>query len=308
MNKGRHLKKGDTIGLIAPGSSASNEAVKKGADLLKRYGFNLVYGESLNHKRGYLAGSDDIRADDINRMFADDGIDGILCVRGGNGSGRLLDLLDYDLVRKKPKVFVGYSDITVFHIAFSQLANLITFHGPMVATDLGADNSDYSVECFLHAITGSEPIGLLKNPEGERLSRLVGGVTEGPVTGGNLALILSTIGTKYEIDTRGKILFIEDIDEAVYRIDRMLNQLKLANKLQQCAGIVIGEFLDYESNLEDTLTLEEVIQDIIVPLGIPTIKGLKCGHGVHKMTIPIGARARLDSDQCTLSIIENALI
>lgn len=306
MNKGMLLKPGSTIGLIAPGSAASMKNIEKGADILKTYGFNVVLGESLKHKRGYLSGTDELRARDINNMFKDKSIDGIICVRGGNGTGRLLNMIDYNIIKSNPKVFIGYSDITVLHIAFNQIGNLITFHGPMVASDIAAFDNEYSINSLLDIITTDSLGKILNNPVNDPMNKVIGGIAEGQIVGGNLAVLTSTMGTPYEIDTKGKILFIEDIDEEVYRIDRMLNQLRLAGKLQQCAGIILGEFLEL-NKIEDTLTLEEVIEDIIIPLKIPTISGVRCGHGPYKMTIPVGAQVKLDADNCTVTILENVL-
>lgn len=307
MNKGKALKKGDTIGLVAPGSAASLVDIKKGSEILKSLGFNIVYGESLEKKRGYLSGTDEIRARDINNMFADKSIDGIICVRGGNGTGRLLDILDYELIRNNPKVFVGYSDITALHIAFSQISELVTFHGPMVASDIANCDNEYTIKSLIDTITTNKSMSVLFNPPNYEIKKVVGGMAQGKIVGGNLAVLTSTMGTPYEIDTKGKILFIEDIDEEVYRIDRMLNQLRLSGKLSQCSGIIVGEFLEL-NRVEDTLTLEEVIEDIITPLKIPTVSGLRCGHGPYKTTIPIGTEVSLDADNCIITVLENSLI
>ncbi|MDF2545233.1 MAG: peptidase LD-carboxypeptidase [Anaerosolibacter sp.] len=306
--KPKPLKPGDTIGIIAPSGPSTREKLDKGVQILVNMGFRVVLGESVFHKRGYLAGEDHIRLKDIHQMFRDKNVQGIVCMRGGDGAGRLLDRIDYDTIAKNPKVFVGYSDITALHIAFLQEAKLITFHGPMVTSDMIEESFDgYSKEAFIKAVSWEKPLGELKNPDREEMKTMVEGRAYGEIVGGNLALISSTMGTAFELDTRGKLLFIEDIHEGVYRIDRMLNQLLLAGKLQEASGIIIGEFIDYEpENPEDSLTLENVIHDLIVPLNKPTVMGWKCGHGKHKLTIPLGVKGELNALDRQIRIVESA--
>ncbi|MFZ5969580.1 MAG: S66 peptidase family protein [Bacillota bacterium] len=310
--KPKALKKGDTIGVIAPGSPAPKEASEKGIKVLTEMGFHVLLGESVFHKRGYLAGEDEIRVSDIHRMFYNQEVNGIVCMRGGDGSGRLLDKIDYGLIARNPKVFVGYSDITALHIAFLQKADLVTFHGPMVTSDFAEDDgNDYTKEAFYQAITCLQPLGILYNPSeanDNEIKILKSGKAWGELVGGNLALIASTMGTPFEIDTRNKILFLEDIHEQIYRIDRMINQLRLAGKLQAASGFIIGEFIDYEpDNPDESLTFQQVMEDLILPLGKPTLMGLKCGHGKYKMTLPLGVLAKLDADNGYVSVIESAL-
>jgi muramoyltetrapeptide carboxypeptidase len=307
--KPKPLKPGDTISIVAPGGPSARDKLDRGVQILQDMGFRVILGESVFHKRGYLAGEDHIRLRDIHHMFQSKEIHGIICMRGGDGSGRLLDRIDYDLIARNPKVFVGYSDITALHIAFLQLAKLVTFHGPMVTSDMiGEDFNDYTKDAFLKAISWEKPLGKLKNPEEDKdMKTIVEGRAYGEIVGGNLALIASTMGTPYELDTRGKLLFLEDIHEGIYRIDRMLNQLRLARKLQDAAGIILGEFLDYEpESPEASLTLEEVVNDLIVPLNKPTVMGLKCGHGPYKLTIPLGVKAELNATDKQIRIVETA--
>ncbi|MBB6214074.1 muramoyltetrapeptide carboxypeptidase [Anaerosolibacter carboniphilus] len=307
-SKPKPLKPGDTIGIIAPGGPSTRDELERGVQVLQNMGFHVTLGESVFHKRGYLAGEDHIRLKDIHQMFQNKGVQGIICMRGGDGSGRLLDRIDYDVIAKNPKVFVGYSDITALHIAFLQEAKLVTFHGPMVTSDMITEGfNEYTREAFLKAISWEKPLGKLKNPEEDTMKTIVEGRAYGEIVGGNLALVTSTMGTPFELDTRGKLLFLEDIHEGVYRIDRMLNQLRLAGKLQEAAGIILGEFLDYEpENPEDSLTLEEVISDLVVPLNKPAIMGWKCGHGNYKLTIPLGVKGELNATDRQISIVETA--
>jgi len=267
-------------------------------------GFKVKLGKSCYSKYGYLAGRDELRAEDLNSMFRDTEVDGIICLRGGYGTIRILELLDYNLIRANPKVFVGYSDITVIHIAINQISNLVTFHGPMAASDLAGDISKFSLESLFNSILHEDFDGNLKNPT-EELITINGGVAEGQIIGGNLSLIASTIGTPYEIDTKGKIIFIEEIGEEPYRIDRMLNQLKLSNKLQEAEGIILGNFSNCMPEDPDmSLTLEEVIDDLIRPLNKPTLYNLQAGHCDPNITIPFGVRVRLNADRKEIVVLE----
>jgi len=304
MLKPKRLKLGDTIGVVAPGSPTTEEKVEKVYNKLTKMGFKVVMGKSCYSKYGYLAGRDEIRAEDLNNMFGDKEINGIICLRGGYGTIRILDLLDYSLIRKNPKVFVGYSDITALHIAINKLSNLVTFHGPMAASDLIGDISDFSLNSLYNSIFNEQFNPSIENPL-EDLKAINGGVAEGEIIGGNLSLIVSTIGTPYEIDTKGKILFIEEIGEEPYRIDRMLTQLRLSNKLQEVEGIILGNFNNCSPEDPDmSLTLEEVIDNIIKPLNKPTLLNLQAGHCEPTITIPFGVKARLDADKKQLTILE----
>ena len=304
MLKPKRLKLGDTIGVVAPGSPTTEEKVEKVYNKLTKMGFKVVMGKSCYSKYGYLAGRDEIRAEDLNNMFGDKEINGIICLRGGYGTIRILDLLDYSLIRKNPKVFVGYSDITALHIAINKLSNLVTFHGPMAASDLIGDISDFSLNSLYNSILNEQFNPFIENPL-EELKAINGGVAEGEIIGGNLSLIASTIGTPYEIDTKGKILFIEEIGEEPYRIDRMLTQLRLSNKLQEVEGIILGNFNNCSPEDPDmSLTLEEVIDNIIKPLNKPTLLNLQAGHCEPTITIPFGVKARLDADRKQITILE----
>lgn len=304
MIKPKKLKLGDTIGIVAPGSPTTEEKVEKAYEKLKEMGFKVKLGKSCYSKYGYLAGRDELRAEDLNSMFRDTEVDGIICLRGGYGTIRILELLDYNLIRANPKVFVGYSDITAIHIAINQISNLVTFHGPMAASDLAGDISKFSLESLFNSILHEDFDGNLKNPT-EELITINGGVAEGQIIGGNLSLIASTIGTPYEIDTKGKIIFIEEIGEEPYRIDRMLNQLKLSNKLQEAEGIILGNFSNCMPEDPDmSLTLEEVIDDLIRPLNKPTLYNLQAGHCDPNITIPFGVRVRLNADRKEIVVLE----
>ena len=311
LQKPKALKKGDRIGLIAPASPVSHpDRVEDSVKKLKEFGFEVTVGDSCYGNYGYLAGEDSLRAKDINRMFADPVIDAIVCIRGGYGTPRIIDQLDYEMIEKNPKLFIGYSDITTLHIALNQICKMVTLHSPMPASDMLRNFDEYSAAGFLQAISLPEPLKEMNNPEGEEMKSLVGGVATGPIIGGNLSLIAATIGTPYEIDTRGKLLFLEDIDEEPYSIDRMLSQLRLAGKLDDCSGLILGDWNNCvpRDNSKPSLTLEQVFQDLLVPIGKPIISNFKAGHCKPTMTLPLGVEAILDADQCKLTITESATV
>jgi muramoyltetrapeptide carboxypeptidase len=219
---------------------------------------------------------------------------------------RLLDLLDYALIQKHPKIFVGYSDITALHTAIGQRAGLVTFHGPMAASDMGRDKPSYTAECLWQALTSSEPLGPIFNPPSALPPEfLIPGKAEGCLTGGNLSLIAATLGTSYEMDTNGKILCLEDIDEAPYRIDRMLTQLLLAGKLQAAAGIVCDVFNGCNDEEDPGFTITEVLKDRLGKLNKPVLINLYFGHTALKTTLPLGVKAKLN-DKKGLVILEAA--
>lgn len=306
MIKPKALKFGDTIGIISPSSPTAKENILKAHDYLVDMGFNVKMGKSPYERNGYLSGKDDIRAEDINLMFGDKEVDGIICMRGGYGTPRILDLIDYNIIRSNPKVFVGYSDITALHIAFNQLADLVTFHGPMISSDMIDGFSIFSKDSLLKTIMG-EPIEILNNPKGEEIITINEGIAKGRIIGGNLSLIADTIGTPYEIDLKGKILFIEEISEEPYNIDRMLNQLRLSKKLEESEGIILGDFNDCDpKKYEESLSLLDVIYDYFKPLGKPCIYNFQSGHCNPMITVPFGINASLDAKRKELIILESS--
>lgn len=311
MLLGRKLQKGDTIGLIAPSGAVRKEgAIERAIEETKRMGYNVKIGESCGKVYGYLSGTDEVRARDINTMFADDEVDAIVCVRGGYGTTRLLDLLDYDVIRANPKIFAGYSDITALHAVMFERCGLVTFHAPMAVSDWsGSPLDEATLASMLRALGTSEPMGELVNtPDYHVRKTVVPGVCEGTLVGGNLSLITSLLGTPYELDVRDRILFIEEIGERTYCVDRMLTQLRLAGAFEQCAGVVFGDFTDCPIEyLAFGLSLEEIIRDIVAPAGKPVFTGLQVGHCTPKLSLPHGVRCRLDADRCMLTVLEAAV-
>lgn len=309
MLKAKALKIGDTIGIVATSGPTTIENIKLAKLQLKALGFKVEIGQSCYANYGYLAGKDYLRANDLNNMFADKKIHGIICLRGGYGSSRIIDKINFELIKSNPKIFVGYSDITALHIAINQISKLITFHGPMAASDFANGLDCLSKEEFLRAVMNPEPMEYILNPQNIKMETIVKGKARGIIVGGNLSLLVATMGTPYEIDTKGKILFLEEIGEEPYKIDRMLTQLALGGKFEDARGIILGDWNDCESKkYKNTLNLMEVFKDIIMPYGKPTIFNLKAGHCRPKLTLPFGVNAILDADRCKLFIEESATI
>lgn len=305
MIKPAPLKKGDKVAFIGTSSPAEEYKIKSSMEFFRSLGLEVILGNSCNRKYGYLSGIDEIRADDLNSMFNDNGIRGIFAIRGGYGASRLLDMIDYNVVRNNPKVFVGYSDVTILHLALNQKCNLITYHGPMPTTEFYKDIDSFTKGSLVNSIFLNEPLCEIKNPDTIKIETLYGGTSKGIITGGNLSLICSSLGTKYEIDTRGKILFLEEVGEEPYRIDRMFLQLKQSGKLSDASGIVLGSFTDCEAKYPDkSLTLKEVIKELILPMKKPSILNLSFGHCDQTLTIPMGSMAELNASSKKLRIIE----
>jgi muramoyltetrapeptide carboxypeptidase len=310
--KPKRLVAGDTVGLVLPASAAfESDEVQFGKDQMEALGFHVQIGAHAFDKYGYFAGRDRDRADDINRFFADDRIAGVVCYTGGWGSPRVLPYLDFDLIARKPKVVIGYSDITALINAIHQKTGLITFHGPVG----GSVFDSYTIENFKRVVMTAEPAGLLPTPPKKanelvdrtnRIVKLAPGKATGRLAGGNLTLVSMLMGTPYEVDTKGAILFLEDTHEEPYRIDRMLTQLALGGSLARLAGFVWGRCTDCKYT-GPTFSLEEILRDRFSNLGVPAISGLSFGHIEQKLVMPIGVQATLDADAGTVSINESAV-
>jgi muramoyltetrapeptide carboxypeptidase len=311
--KPRRLSPGDTVGLVLPASMAFEAStVDLGRQQLEALGFRVAMGAHVRARHGYFAGTDRERAADLIRMFADDAVQGILCYSGGWGSPRLLPLLDFDLIRRHPKVFIGFSDVTALLNAIHQETDLVTFHGPMA----GGNLQPWTVEQLRRAVMSAAPIGTLSNPpkeENELVNRsfptvaLRGGRARGPLVGGNLSLLAALMGTPWEVATAGAILLLEDTGEELYRVDRMLTQLALGGKLDGVAGVVFGYCTDCPVK-GPSFSLEEILRERLEPLGVPALKGLAFGHIPKMLTLPIGLTATLDADAGTLAFEEAAVV
>jgi len=309
MNKGRAWRAGDTIGIIATSSPVDQELLPKAIAEVEALGYKVKVGETCKQSYGgYLAGTPEQRADGLNAMFADDEVDGILCLRGGYGAPQILPLLDYDCIAQNPKLFVGYSDITALHTVFGQNANLATLHGPMAASDLAHGLDDWSKSYLIRALSEPEPLGDLINPPGEEIVCMVEGCASGPVVGGNLTLVAALMGTPYQLDTRGKLLFLEEIDEEPYRVDRMLTQLALGGVFEDCAGVILGTWTNCEPKKREGFSVWDVVRNIVVPYEKPTIWNIQIGHGAVNMALPFGVEATLDATAGKLVIEESVTI
>jgi muramoyltetrapeptide carboxypeptidase len=300
---GKRLKIGDTIGLVAPAGIESTDKIEKGIEKLKSLGFNIKTGKHIYDKWGYFAGKDEDRAEDIMSMFEDDEVHMVLCVRGGYGAMRIIPYLDFHKVKKNPKVFMGYSDITVLLNTMYQKEGLITFHGPMINSSLQVEET---LESFLNTIMRGYEEYYIKNPVHMPMVSNTDKSAEGRIVGGNLSLICSVLGTPYEIDIKDKLLFIEEVGEAPYRIDRMLTQLQLTGKLKECAGIILGQFTDCDGEEEEKniFTLSQVLEDRIMNLNKPVLTNFMCGHDNPKLVLPIGAKARLNCRKGEIEVLQ----
>ncbi len=306
------LKKGDMVGLIAPGSPFSKEAYERAVKNIQNLGLKYKNADNLFEKYGYLAGSDKNRVEDIHQMFEDKNINAIWCVRGGYGTTRLLDMIDYDLIRANPKIIIGYSDITALLNAITQRTGLVTFHGPVASTTM----TPYVVDNFKRILMQNstsvvlKPYDFEKTTEDYQKMNIAKGSFKGQLVGGNLSLLSAMAGTAFEVDVKGKIVFIEDVGEKPYRIDRMLTQLIQAYKLEKASGVILGVFNDCEADEDDlnTLTLKETLKDRLGNLGIPVYYGFTFGHIDEMVTLPIGIDARFDAKSEQLMILESCVV
>lgn len=306
MNKPTALREGDLIGFIAPSGILSEEGVYKAKKTIEEWGFKVILGKSCFQRHGYLSGDDLVRAEDVNSMFENEAVKCIICLRGGYGATRLLKHINYDVIMKNPKLFIGFSDITALHIVLNQRCNLITLHGPMAA-GIGNNLDEISRRWLWYAMTKPIPLGKIKNPPETKIECLVKGEARGAIIGGNLTMLVSTLGTPYEIDTKGKLLLLEEIGEEPYRIDRMLVQLLQAGKLKEASGFIIGDFKDCIAEEGKTsLGLQNIFREIIIPLKKPTISNLKIGHCRPNITVPMGVIAYMKAEEGLLCIEESA--
>lgn len=308
----RPLFKGAHVAIIAPagpirGDEQEVEKVIRECDkALRSWGLEPYFYPSTRMRYGYLAGTDEARARDVMEAFMDETIDGIFCIRGGYGVQRMLDRLDFEEIRKHPKWFAGYSDITALHIALNQFCQLVTYHTPMPSTEIIKEDFDeYTKEWLKAAMFGDLTGGLIDElPSATEVHSLWDEgptVAEGRLCGGNLSLVSSSIGTPYGIDTKGKILFLEDVHEDVYRLDGMLNHMRLAGLFDDCVGIVMGYYTDCGTP-EDVMKLEQVCRDLF-PKDKPVLMNYSCGHQRPTMSLPLGTNMRLNVADGTLCVM-----
>jgi muramoyltetrapeptide carboxypeptidase len=300
------LRPGDKVGIVAPASNVKRELLEAGCDGLRRAGYEPFYFESILERDLYFAGSAKRRAQELEDMFVRDDIRAIVCARGGYGSNYLLQAIDWKKIAAHPKIFVGYSDLTSLLTTFTDRNNLVTFHGPMAAKDFAiAGSVDRSSWQNALTSTGASEWEVAK---GSGARPLVAGEAQGILYGGCLSILVAALGTPYDIQTAGTILFLEDLAAKPYQIDRMLMQLKLADKLKDVRGIVFGEMVDCRQTPKQDYTLEQVVLRVVGDLGIPVAYGLRSGHvSRSNITLPIGVNARLEvGDDVRLQILESA--
>ena len=313
MVRPKALKAGDTVGLITPATYVPDpDRLALAERTMKYFGLRMKMAKNAGKRMNDYRTSIEERLDDLHAMFRDKTVDAVFAIRGGYGSMHLLDRIDYDLIRRNPKIFLGYSDITAMHLAINKQAKLVTFHGPITLSRF----TDYTQKYFRKALFETQPIGTVTNPPesnelrpNHSLRTIRPGIATGLLTGGNLTLISNTMGTPYEIETRGKILFLEDVDEEPYSIDRMLTHLRLAGKFNDVAGVIFGECQDcrpkdYKPSSAIPYGLGEVLDNILGDLKVPVLFGLTIGHTDDQLTLPLGVAATLDATNRTLEIRE----
>ena len=302
MIRPRPLFSGARVALVAPASAVPEEKLQPALAYVKSLGMEPVVYPScyFTNRDGYLAACDAQRARDLNDAFGDPSIDGIWCIRGGYGGHRILPLLDAEMICNNPKWFGGYSDVTALHTFFNQVCGFETYHCTMPSTEPNPDA--FTLSCLKAALFGNLS-GTLSYPEGRNPNTLVPGAVSGVLCGGNLSLLAASLGTPWEIDTKGKILFLEDIGEKTYRVDAMLTQLRNAGKFRDCVGIILGAWTDCPPEYpEKTLLLPEIFEQLIVPGGKPAIMDVACGHVLPTLSLPLGRMCTLDADRCTITL------
>jgi muramoyltetrapeptide carboxypeptidase len=309
------LNPDDYVGIVAPASPPLRaESFDHSRTFLQGLGYRTKLGAHVHKRAGFLAGTDQERAADLMQMFQDTAVRAIFCIRGGYGTARLLPLLDYAIIRANPKILVGFSDVTSLHCALLKKANLISFHGPMLSSNLlDPKLPAYTLQTLLRNLTRSEPPGgICDKRAGKSVSIMRRGKISGELLGGNLAVLTTILGTPYQPSFRGKILFFEELNEAPYRVDRFLTHLLNCGVLREVAGIAVGATNNCEEprskkKEEVRQTIGDVLKDRLLPLKVPVVLGLPFGHICHNATLPQGVRATLDGVNGDLLIDEPAV-
>lgn len=309
------LKKGDTIGIISPASAIfETEPYEIAKETFEAMGLNVKFGKYTNSRYGHLGGTDEERAEELNDMFRDDSVHAIIALRGGSGSARILDRLDYKAIKRNPKIFIGYSDITALHLAIYQKTGLVTFHGPVAVSTW--NSFAYS---HLQKLLFEGEAMLYQNPSDKgseltqtknRIRTITPGVSKGELLGGNLSVVTGIMGSEYfPKDWKNKILYLEDIGEKIYAVDRMMSQLQLGGVLNQVKGFVFGKCNDCDPGGSGygSLTMEEVIDHYIKPLGIPAFSGAMIGHIDDNVTLPNGITAEIDAEKGVIKLLSPAV-
>ena len=294
MIKPKSIKENSTIGVVSPSYWLDENVLKNTAKFFTDIGYNIKISKSNSLQWGPFAGTPQERADDLHRMFADPKIDAVMCARGGYGANRVLPLLDYDLIRKNPKIFIGYSDITAYLTSITQKTNLVTFHGPMLTT-YKKSWINYNYNLMNRVLTGENNINI-EPPESLKTRILKDGTASGPLWGGNMSLLINRLGTSDALNTNGVILFLEDIDEYLYSFERMLVQMRTSGMFDQINGLIIGELEDIrDQEVRFGRNTDEIILDICGDLDIPIVSNFPCGHGKYQATLPISITTEINT-------------
>lgn len=310
--KPKRIKQGDTIGIVSPSSGLwQRSELWRSIEQFEKWGYKVKVGDHAYKNNFYLAGTDEERASDLMHFFKDDSVDAIICSQGGYGASRLLNLLDYEVIRKNPKIFMGYSDVTALHLAIYKHSGLMTFHGPSASSAGTEYMTEIREKYMFKALTGTEPIGIIEAKD--YLVKINPGIVTAPIIGGNLTLIASTLGTPYEIDTKGKILFFEELDTEPWVIDHMMTHLKNAGKFEDALGFLIGDSSSCEPfkmnpGFPNQMSMEDVIFDILAPYKKPILMGLEIGHTKNLATLPMGILSKLDTVKGAFEILETATV
>jgi len=295
MLKPKSLKRGHRIGVVSPSYWLEKKGLGNAVTVFQKKGYEVQLGDSVYLKDGPFAGTPQQRANDINQMFSDPNIDAIFCARGGYGANRVLPLLDYDLIQSKPKIFMGYSDITAFLTSITQKTGLVTFHGPMLST-FKNKLVPYNLDTLVNVLSGKEDIRIVE-PNELKPTILKSGKAIGPLWGGNMCLLVNRLGTKNQLNTDGVILFIEDVDENLYAFDRMLFHMKEAGMFENIRGLIVGELTEMKDEIIPFgKTTDEIILDVCGDLNIPIVTNFPCGHGNYQATFPISLPVELRAD------------
>ncbi|HEX9615388.1 MAG TPA: LD-carboxypeptidase [Bacteroidota bacterium] len=304
------LKKNDVIGLVCPASTPSSaEKVEKAVRYLEGLGYRTKVGRHVMKQVGYLAGTDDERAEDLNEMFRDKSVRAVIAVRGGYGTPRILTRIDFGALKRDPKILVGYSDLTALQLAVFRKIGLVSFSGPMAGVEMWNAIDPYTEEHFWKLLTSATPVGVLANPADEPTQGKGSGLVKGRLLGGNMSLVASLLTTPYSPDYRGSILVLEDVDEAPHRVDRMFVQFRLGGMLDRISALVLGRFTDCVPSdpKKPSLSIEDVLKEVVASVEVPVLTNFQYGHIPKKLTLPFGLQAVLDASRRTLDVRESAV-
>ena len=316
MIKPEKLKLNDRVAIVAPSQAAKEDLVNRAIKMVEKLGLTPVVYKSCYLINNEIDVPPEIRAKDINNAFKDPSIKGIISLKAGYGTMHILPFIDYEMIKSNPKVFMGFSNITVLHLALNKFSSLITFHGPSASFNIWKkgkakhDIDEYTYKSLYKSLFVSEPLGIIENPVSEEIQCLYSGNVEGEIIGGNLTLLVNTLGSKYEIDTRNRILFIEDMGEPLSNIFSMLKKMEKSKKFKHCEGIILGTWIkcgeEYNSIKEREEKLKEIFSSVLLPYKKPIFINLRAGHNVPMVTLPLGVKVKLNGEKNEINFIESA--